>query len=67
MSEYKSIFSDKTLGKLRADSAESLKDMLKGKSFMQASMDSMKLLPQIIEAEKLWVKNTLKRLNDEAE
>ena len=52
MSEYKSIFSDKTLGKLRADSAESLKDMLKGKSFMQASMDSMKLLPQIMEAEK---------------
>jgi hypothetical protein len=52
MSEYKSIFSDKTLGKLKASSAESLKDMLKGKSFMQASMDSMKLLPQIIEAEK---------------
>jgi len=52
MSEYKSIFSDKTLGKLKASSAESLKDMLKGKSFMQASMDSMKLLPQIIKAEK---------------
>ena len=52
MSEYKSIFSDKTFGKLKADSAESLKDMLKGKSFMQASMDSMKLLPQIMEAEK---------------
>jgi len=52
MSEYKSIFSDKTLGKLKASSAESLKDMLKGKNFMQASMDSMKLLPQIIEAEK---------------
>jgi hypothetical protein len=52
MSEYKSIFSDKTLGKLKASSAESLKDMLKGKSFMQASMDSMQLLPQIIEAEK---------------
>lgn len=51
MSEYKSIFSDKTFGKLKASSAESLKDMLKGKSFMQASMDSMKLLPQIIQAE----------------
>lgn len=52
MSEYKSIFSDKTFGKLKASSAESLKDMLKGKSFMQASMDSMQLLPQIIKAEK---------------
>ena len=52
MSEYKSIFSDKTFGKLKASSAESLKDMLKGKNFMQASMDSMKLLPQLIEAEK---------------
>ena len=51
MSEYKSIFSDKTFGKLKASSAESLKDMLKGKSFMQASMNSMRLLPQIIEAE----------------
>ena len=51
MSEYKSIFSDKTFGKLKASSAESLKDMLKGKNFMQASMDSMRLLPQIIEAE----------------
>jgi hypothetical protein len=52
MSEYKSIFSDKTFKNLKASSAESLKDMLKGKSFMQASMDSMKLIPQIIAAEK---------------
>jgi hypothetical protein len=51
MSEYKSIFSDKTFGKLKASSAESLRDMLGGKSFMQASMDSMKLLPQIMQAE----------------
>lgn len=51
MSEYKSLFSDKTFGKLKASSAESLRDMLGGKSFMQASMDSMQLLPEIIEAE----------------
>lgn len=52
MSEYKSIFSDKTFNTLTKKSAESLRDMLKGKSFMQASMDSMRLLPELIKAEQ---------------
>lgn len=52
MSEYKSIFSDKTFKTLKASSAQSLKDMLGGKSFMQASMESMQLIPQIMQAEK---------------
>jgi len=52
MSEYKNVFKDpKTFNTLKKQSADSLKDMLKGKNFMQASMDSMKLLPQIIKAE----------------
>lgn len=52
MSDYKSIFTDKTFAKLKTSSAESLKDMLGGRSFMQASMESMQLLPQIMRAEK---------------
>lgn len=52
MSDYKKIFSRNTISKLNKQSADSLKQMLKGKSFMQASMESMKLLPEIIKAEK---------------
>lgn len=52
MADFKSMFSDKTSNTLSKKSAESLRDMLKGKSFMQASMDSMRLLPELIEAEQ---------------
>lgn len=52
MSEYQKVFKDpKTFNILKKQSADSLKDMLRGKSFMQASMDSMRLLPQVIKAE----------------
>ena len=51
MSDFKSMFSDKTSTTLSKQSAESMKNMLRGKSFMQASMDAMRLLPEIIEAE----------------
>jgi len=51
MSDYKSIFSDKTFGTLKASSTQSLKDMLGGKNFMQASMESMTLLPELMQAE----------------
>ena len=52
MADFRSMFSDKTSNTLSKKSAESLRDMLKGKSFMQASMDSMRLLPELIEAEQ---------------
>lgn len=51
MSEFKNSFSDKTANTLTKKSAQSLKDMLKGKSFMDAANASMKLVPQIIKAE----------------
>jgi len=51
MSEYKSIFTTKTFDTLTKKSADSLRTMLGGKSFMQASMESMEMLPEIIEAE----------------
>lgn len=50
--EYKDFLGTQTYGTLRKKSAESLRTMLKGKNFMQASMESMQLLPQIMEAEK---------------
>ena len=45
-------FSDMTQKKLSAQSAESLKKMLKGKSYQEAMMASMQLLPKVMEAEK---------------
>lgn len=51
MSEYKRIFSKEAFGKLSKSSAESLQSMLKGKSFMQAAEESMRLLKQLQEAE----------------
>lgn len=55
MSEYKSIFSDKTFQKLTAKSAESLRDMLGGKGFMQAARETLQLVPQIMQAEKPYI------------
>jgi len=49
---YQGSLKPKTVKTLKAKSAQSLKDMLKGKSFMQAAMDSMTFLAkvQILEA-----------------
>jgi hypothetical protein len=44
-------FGDTTQRKLSAKSAESLRDMLGGKSWMQASQESMQLLQQVMQAE----------------
>lgn len=49
--DYKRILSPQAYGHLTKQSAESLKSMLKGKSFMQASMDAMRLLPQLQQVE----------------
>ena len=45
-------FGDVTKKTLKAKSAESLKQMLGGKSFMQAAQDSMQMLPQLMQIEK---------------
>jgi len=52
VSEYKNTFSDKTFKTLSKQSAESLKTMLKGKSFFQAAMDSMRLVSQVMKIEQ---------------
>jgi hypothetical protein len=52
MTEVIGAFGEKAKKKLSAKSAESLEKMLGGKSFMQASMDSMRLLQDVMEIEK---------------
>ena len=51
ISEVISAFDPDTQKTLSKKSAESLEKMLKGKSFMQASQDAMKLLPEIMQIE----------------
>ena len=51
ISEVISAFDPDTQKTLSKKSAESLEKMLKGKSFMQASQDAMRLLPEIMEIE----------------
>ena len=51
IAEVIGAFGDEAQKKLTAKSAESLKQMLGGKSFMQASMDSMSLLQDVMQAE----------------
>tara|TARA_R110000796_G_scaffold14348_1_gene46803 strand:- start:228 stop:1292 length:1065 start_codon:yes stop_codon:yes gene_type:complete len=51
MNEVIQSFDDSTQKKLKAKSADSLKQMLGDKSFRQASMDSMKLLQDVMELE----------------
>jgi hypothetical protein len=52
MTEVIGAFGEKTKQKLSAKSAESLEKMLGGKSFMQASQDSMRLLQDVMQLEK---------------
>ena len=49
---YEDSLSPNTMSVLKQKSAQSLKDMLGGKSFMQASMDSMKYLQQVMMIEE---------------
>lgn len=51
-SEYQKILSPQAFQNISKKSAESLKTMLKGKNFMQASMDSMEFLQQLIVIEE---------------
>ena len=51
ISEVISAFDPDTQKTLSKKSADSLEKMLKGKSFMQASQDAMRLLPEIMEIE----------------
>lgn len=51
MAEYRKTLSTQAFDKLSQKSAESLQSMLKGKSFMQASMDSMRLLQEVMSIE----------------
>lgn len=51
ITEVISAFDPETQKTLSKKSADSLEKMLKGKSFMQASSDAMRLLPQIMEIE----------------
>ena len=51
MAEYKQALSGKAFQTLTKQSAESLKSMLKGKSFMQASMNAQRLLGAIMRVE----------------
>lgn len=50
-SEYERLLGKETFGTLKQKSSESLRQMLGGKSFMQASMEAMNLLPKIQQAE----------------
>jgi hypothetical protein len=52
MTEVIGAFGEKAKQKLSAKSAESLEKMLGGKSFMQASQDSMRLLQDVMQLEK---------------
>ena len=52
MNEVKDLFGSETQKKLSSKSAESLKKMLGGKSFMQAGMENMKLLPDLMSIEE---------------
>ncbi len=52
MNEVIDAFGDVTKKTLKSKSAQSLKDMLGGKSFMQAAQDSMQMLPQLMAIEK---------------
>lgn len=52
MIEVIGAFGEKAKQKLSAKSAESLEKMLGGKSFMQASQDSMRLLQDVMQLEK---------------
>jgi len=52
VSEVIDAFKDITKKKLSAQSAQSLRDMLKGKSYREAMMASMQLLPKVMQAEK---------------
>ena len=52
MNEVIDAFGDTAQKKLKAKSAESLKQMLGGKSFMQASQDSMTILQDVMKAEE---------------
>lgn len=52
MNEVIGAFGEKAKKKLSAKSAESLEKMLGGKSFMQASQDSMRLLQDVMQLEK---------------
>lgn len=56
MAEYKQLFSPEAYKVLSKKSAENLKNMLKGKSFMEASMNSVQFLQQIKEIEKPYIK-----------
>lgn len=51
-SDYENLFGKETFGTLKKKSSESLRQMLGGKNFMQASMEAMALLPQIVKAEE---------------
>lgn len=51
MAEYQQSLSPQAYQTLTRKSAESLKSMLKGESFMQASANSMKLLQKVIQIE----------------
>jgi len=52
INEVIDAFGDVTKKTLKSKSAQSLKDMLGGKSFMQAAQDSMQMLPQLMDIEK---------------
>ena len=52
MNEVKDLFGSETQKKLSSKSAESLKKMLGGKNFMQAGMESMKMLPDLMKIEE---------------
>ena len=51
MSEYNSIFSDQTMQKLSQQSAQSLRDLLGNKNWMQAMRDITPLVSQVMQAE----------------
>jgi len=50
--EYKKIFKPETIELLKGKSAESLRQLLGNKNLMQTMVESSRLLPKIIEAEK---------------